>query len=239
MKKFYVLLFSAVFAITLNAQVEVTFAVDMNVEAASTDGVFVTGNWMDDAGLGGEWQEPGTNMDAQLTDSDGDKVYTLTVMLPDGDYQFKYANGNGWANAEAGGDSDNYQADLSSCGGVDNGFGGYNRTFTIAGSALAITPYEFNSCNVSTVDVTEISTLSDVTIAPNPAADFTIVTYANPNNANHDIIVTSLTGQVVKQFYNIVDNTVRIETQDLTAGMYFITFRNELGEQGTEKFIVK
>lgn len=239
MKKFYVLLFFAAFTTGLMAQVEVTFSVDMNVVGASTDGVFVTGDWMSEAFGGDDWNEPSTNTDAQMTDSDGDGIYTLTVTLPAGDYAYKYANGISWPNAEAGGGSDNYQADLSGCDGTDNGFGGYNRNITIPDeAAFALPTYGFNSCDLF-VNVDDLSTISSISITPNPATNFAIINYTNVNNANHDVLITSLTGQVVKQFNNVTDSSLRIETTDLTAGMYFVTFRNELGELGSEKLIVQ
>ena len=241
MKKiyFFCLFLSGTFL--ASAQVDVVFAVDMNEVGASSDGIFVTGNWMDDAGLGGEWQEPGSNNDAQLTDPDGDGLYQVTVTLPAGDYQYKFSNGTGWPNGEAGGGGDNYQADLSGCGGVDNGFGGWNRTLTVPDQASFIpTTYEFNSCNESSLtSISEISTIKEVTIAPNPATDRINVTYSNKNATQHTITVTSLTGQIIKQFPNFTGDNIIIQTSDLSAGMYFLSFTNQKGEVGTKRFIVQ
>ncbi len=241
MKKFYVFLFFAAFTTGLMAQVEVTFSVDLNTEGASTDGVFVTGNWMGAAGLGGDWQEPSTNTDAQLLDADDDGVFTLTVTMAAGDYEYKYANGSGWPNAEAGGDSDNYQADLSACGGIGNGYGGFNRGLSVPNeAAYTVTTYEFNTCTESPLTNTnELTTIQDVKITPNPTSGLSVVTFANPNNANHNIMVTSITGQVAQQFQNVTGTSLEINTQNLTAGMYFVTFQNDLGEVGSEKLIVQ
>jgi len=241
MKKFYVLFFLAAFTTGLMAQVEVTFSVDLSVTGASSDGVFVTGDWMSEAFGGDDWNEPSTNADAELKDDDSDGVYTLTVMLPAGSYAYKYSNGGNWPNAEAGGTDDNYQADLSGCDGTDNGFGGYNRNITIPDEAtFALPVYQFNSCMLSTItSVDNLSTISAISITPNPATNFAIINYTKTNNVSHDVLVTSLTGQVVKQFNNVADSSLRIETTDLTAGMYFVTFRNELGELGSEKLIVQ
>ncbi len=240
MKQLYFLVIFAVFAAPLMGQVEVTFSVDMSVTAPDAAGVFATGNWMDDAGLGGEWQEPGSNMDAALTDGDGDGVFTLTVMLPDGDYQFKYANGSGWPNGEAGGGGDNYQADLSGCGGVDNGFGGFNRTFTVAGSAMTLTTYEFNSCNESTIASTEnVSTLGGLMVAPNPATDVVNISFSNDNNAEHTVSLYALTGQLLEQVQLGTDRNVSIDVTAYPTGMYLLQFTNELGERGTQKLMIK
>jgi len=78
------------------AQVSVTFQVDMNNETVSGDGVHVAGNWQMAAGFDGDW-DPSLS---ELTDDDADGIYTLTVDLPAGDYQYKYINGNAWGSDE-------------------------------------------------------------------------------------------------------------------------------------------
>jgi len=215
--------------------------VDMSVQGASSDGVFATGNWMDDAGLGGEWQTPGDNAEAQMTDDNGDDIYTLTVMLPAGDYQYKYANGTGFANAEAGGDQDNFQADLSACGGTDNGFGGYNRNFTVpeGASEFVLDAFFFNSCELSTTSVSApTSTIQGITIAPNPVAGRALITIDNPSFSNHELVIYDMTGRAVKRFYD-VQTRVEINRSDLNSGMYLAAFRNEKGEIITAKFVVR
>jgi|GEM_PF-1384663 len=219
----------------------VTFQVNMNQEGASDDGVFVTGNWMDDAGLGGEWQEPGSNTDAQMSDDDGDGIYTLTVAITPGDYQYKYANGTGFANAEAGGGGDNYQADLSACGGVDNGFGGYNRTMTVpAGAAEYTLPaFFFNSCELTITSIsTPISTIRDITIAPNPMSSRALIIIDNPSFSDHQLIIYDMMGRAVKQYRNVQTN-VELNRSELNAGIYQAVFRNDKGEVMTTKFMVQ
>ena len=238
MKKVYTF-FALLFMAGLTyAQVEVTFRVDMSVVGASDNGVFVTGNWMDDAGLGGEWQEPGSNQSARLTDDDEDGVYTLTVTLPAGTYQFKYANGAGWPNAEAGGGGDNYQADLSGCGGTDNGFGGYNRNMTVpADDSYELPAYEFNSCNLSTSISEPISTIKGIRIAPNPVIATSQIVLDNPTFTPHNLLISDMTGKVVKMIPNVL-NVVEISRGDLAPGLYFATFRNDKGETITSKLLV-
>ncbi len=200
MKRIYTLFFALLFTASIYAQTEVTFRVDMNTTTADAAGIFATGSWMDAAGLTGDWQEPSTNTDAQLLDADSDGVYELTVMLPAGDYQYKYANGAGWPNAEAGGAADNYQSDLSSCGGTDNGFGGWNRNFTVPDQAtFRLDAFLFNSCDLSLSNTANLSTIDGVTLSPNPASNNVEIKFTNADLSRHIVSIYNLTGQLVEQ----------------------------------------
>ena len=76
--------------------VYVTFMVDMSneaiIEGVSENGIHVAGNFQGEAGFGGDWN-PGAT---RLTDADGDSIYNVTVYLPEGDYEYKFVNGNDW-----------------------------------------------------------------------------------------------------------------------------------------------
>jgi len=239
MKKIYTLLFALIFTVSIYAQVEVTFRVDMTETTADAAGIFVTGNWMGAAGLGGDWQEPSSNTDAQLLDDDNDGVYTLTVMLASGDYQYKYSNGQGWPNAEAGSSSDNYQADLSSCGGTDNGYGGYNRNFNVPTEAVVLDAFLFNSCDLSLASTENLSTIDKVTLSPNPAQNNVEIRLNNSDLSNHLVTVYSLTGKLIEQRDMGNAEFINIDLSNYSNGMYIVTFQNELGEIGSEKLIVQ
>lgn len=77
--------------------VEVTFMVDMANEMIA-DSVTIAGDFQG-ASVGQSWPNwtPGVTL---LEDPDNDSVYTLTVMLPEGTYRYKYINGTGWGFAE-------------------------------------------------------------------------------------------------------------------------------------------
>jgi len=220
------------------AQVNVTFRVDMNETTVDDAGVFATGSWMDDAGLGGEWQEPGTNPNAQLTESsDNDGIYTLTVMLPAGDYQYKYANGSTWANGEAGSSGDNYQADLSACGGVDNGFGGWNRTLTVGTEDTLLPVFKFNSCEDTILTSVDASaTVQAMSITPNPMTDQAQIEWETKQP--HEVLITDLSGRRVRTYSHVL-NRVTIERGSLPAGIYLVAIRNEKGEMATQKLLVR
>lgn len=234
MKKFYFLCLFLSVAFLASAQVTVTLSVDMNAEI--TAGSFDPAS--DFVRVGGDFQG-WTPTDNQMEDADENGVYSITFSLADGqDLLYKFVI-NDWGTNEFG-----EGTTAGSCN-VDDGAGNVNRTYTVSDSGDgtdAVDVYIYNTCDVSDLGITninEISTIENVTIAPNPATDHITVTYTNPNAEEHVITVTSLTGQVIKQFANITDNNITIQTSDLSAGMYFLSFTNEQGEIGTERFIVR
>lgn len=91
------MLISMLVATVSYAQVQVTFQVDMNKQTVSSNGVHVAGSFQAAAGHTSDWDPAGT----ELTDGDGDGVYTVTVNLPaDSTYQYKFVNGNAWGSDE-------------------------------------------------------------------------------------------------------------------------------------------
>ncbi len=123
----------------LNAQtVEVTFVVDMNAESVSPNGVYVAGDFQAAAGFLSDWDAASS----QMLDADLDGIYELTVTLPEGtDVAYKFLNGDDWPDAEN-------TTDFVNCDGIDDGFGGYNRTFnTDSNTTLLVDTVCFSSCN--------------------------------------------------------------------------------------------
>jgi hypothetical protein len=94
----------ATFVITkvpIPAEAEVTFAVDMNTQIAlgdfvpGTDIVYIAGSpW--------GWAEPGTYTvtSLELTDGNGDGVYSNTFTIEGGDIEYKYFQNAGWDGGE-------------------------------------------------------------------------------------------------------------------------------------------
>ncbi len=91
---------------------KVTFNVDMTLFAdtvgefdPANDTVYVSGEILES-----DWNEPGTNKNAMMTDEDGDTVYTwVTYLPPDSTYAYKYfyvpaGEGSSWGNGEWDGD---------------------------------------------------------------------------------------------------------------------------------------
>jgi hypothetical protein len=78
--------------------VEVTLQVDMRNEVIDSV-VSVAGDFQGAVpGMGWSNWTPGQT---RLSDPDGDSIYTITMMLPEGTYQYKYVNGSAWGQDES------------------------------------------------------------------------------------------------------------------------------------------
>jgi len=106
------------------AMVSVTFSVDMSIETVSVDGVNLAGEFQN-------WDPASTPM----TDS-GNGMYSVTLDIEEGSYAYKFINGNTFANQET----------VPSECGMDDGFGGLNRSLTAAGEQVILPTVCFSSC---------------------------------------------------------------------------------------------
>jgi len=121
--------------------VEVTFLVNMANETVNDNGVHFVGD------LQG-WDPAATPM----TDENGDGIFEVTLEAEVGStVQFRFLNGNDWPFSEA----------VPAECGVDDGFGGMNRTFLIGEIENLYGPICFGSCadcepiiNPTTIEVT-------------------------------------------------------------------------------------
>ncbi len=104
MKKIYLSILSLMVAAGAMAQTAVTFNVNMGI-VGPTDSLHVVGNFADP-----NYDNVVDNADYQnwtpnaasglMTDDDMDFVYTTTLMLQPGRYEFKFVNGNDWPFSE-------------------------------------------------------------------------------------------------------------------------------------------
>ncbi len=133
------------------AQVNVTFQVDMTGQTVSPNGVHVAGSFQN-------WNPASTALTNQ-----GNGIYSVTLSIPAGTYQYKFINGNDWPQAES----------VPAACGAGDGFGGYNRTVNIGGNnPITVGPVCFASCfacndQPGTVSVTLMVDMSEQTVSPN------------------------------------------------------------------------
>lgn len=208
--------------LSFDGKVALTLGVDMT-DQSGFDAVFVAGEFQG-------WT-PG---DGALADEDGDGIWTRTYrVFPGATSPYKFGKGTDWGDNEGGG--------LGDCG-TDDGNGGFNRSYEVPndGSIEYTIVFKYDSCEeVNITSTNNVSTLGTVSIAPNPMVNFARINFDNTTNATHDVFVTSMSGQVVRQYNSVRGNQLDIERGDLKAGLYFVTFRNEVGEMGSLKLMIQ
>jgi glycosidase len=119
----------------------------MNNETVSSNGVHIAGNFQAVAGLGSDWT-PGST---PLSDADSDNIYSITVEVPSGTYEYKFINGNAWGMDEG---------PVGDCSVGNNN----NREVTIGNADIVLPSVPFNACIRST---TFSVNLTGQTISPN------------------------------------------------------------------------
>ena len=106
MKHIFTSILSLILAGSLMAQANVTLEVDMSAEMVDLNGIHVAGNFwdwdydgtVDNPAISDNWQPNLSEL--MLTDDDMDGVYSITLSLIPGNYEFKFINGNVWDNVE-------------------------------------------------------------------------------------------------------------------------------------------
>lgn len=189
------------------APAEQVINVDMN-ESGMTEGskVWISGTL---GGVHGNWAEPSTIAENEMTDEDGDGIYTITLNLPDGVYAYKFFWGTGWGNGDPapGGD----------------------RTYTVNGSSIL--RYVWGVQGVTSVKSVAEQAFK---VFPNPVSNMLTIQSANMKR----IVVLDLTGRALKDIKPQALNSAQVEMSDLKSGMYLLSVETSNGNF-TSKFMKK
>jgi hypothetical protein len=120
-----------------------------------------------------------------------------------------------------------------------NGVGGFNREFVRTTGNAQTLYYYFSSCKTSVTNVEENASISNnIKLFPNPANEYSIVEF-NDNASSHNVVVMDVTGRVISTVNNHKYNTLRIDRENMKAGVYFINVTNNLGQTGSVKLIIE
>ncbi len=106
-------------------------------------------------------------------------------------------------------------------------------------AGLGETFYVDNIRTDLTISTIDLVTANQFRVAPNPFNDQTLVTWENATNATYQVSLLNVTGQVVKAYQNIQGESLVIAREELIGGMYFLNFRDEKGNMGTMKLLIK
>ncbi|MFM1999010.1 MAG: hypothetical protein RL204_957, partial [Bacteroidota bacterium] len=163
---------------------------------------------------------------APMSDLDGDDVWELTISLPVGSHEYKFAY-DAWAGQEE-------LTPGSPCVVTLDGF--TNRALTVTETAV-LDAVCWASCEVCDVAVNELSDAS-FGMYPNPASDNITLNFEGLSYEPSTVKITNAIGQTV-HFETLVNNNQKsISTERFENGVYFIALSN--GDYTTtQKFIVQ
>jgi hypothetical protein len=147
---------------------------------------------------------------APMSDADGDNIWELTILLMEGTYEYKFAY-DSWAGQESLTEGD-------PCTSTIDGF--TNRTITVTEDAT-LEEVCWGSCAACDVAIENIPE-ANITIYPQPAAEFAYVTFDGNIAGSSIATITDITGRSVSQVAIEQKNTL-IHLEGLSAGIYQIT----------------
>lgn len=190
------------------------FQVDMNgAGLVEGDKVYMVGAV---GGKYGIWETPGSNPACEMSDPDGDGIYTIDMQLPDGVIAFKF-----------------FKTTAAKPATWDYGdpFTGGDRTYNVYENSNVI--YTWGSGGFE-VGVKEKPLAGKVNIYPNPVRNELTV---NSTSDLRSATITSMVGKVVAKYAFNNSGVNTINTSNLSSGMYFVTFVGKDGNKVTQKLI--
>lgn len=193
----------------------VTFMVDVSntFEAVpDTTEIYMAGT----INYANNWNQPGTDPSLMMMPSETDPlVYELTLLLPPGEYQYKYFLVN---NGEASWDNGEWTGDP-------------NRVVTIDSLNTEISDTWGSAAAINDPAAGPISA-----IYPNPCTSQINVTFFENLNEINKVEIYNIIGEVVQTVEGFRSQQITINTADLTNGVYIIAVHNKQGVQ-TSKFV--
>ncbi|MBE0637838.1 MAG: T9SS type A sorting domain-containing protein [Bacteroidales bacterium] len=182
-------------------EVEVTFVVDLSEEIVSPQGVHLAGSFQG-------WDPAGLPMTTA-----GDNIYQATVVFLSGTYiEYKFINGDTFEGAEL----------VPEECGVDDGFGGFSRFYTVPDVNVTLPEVCFSSCTeCSGVGIDQSKLNSEPLFYPNPAST---KLYFNPVNDIQKVSLFSVEGKL------LIEKILSHENLDISAfdrGLYFLKIETQ------------
>jgi hypothetical protein len=193
----------------------IVFSVDMNLVTESFTTPEVNGtfnNW-----CGGC---------APMSDDDGDGVWTLTIPLSAGTYEYKFAYDT-WAGQET-------LIEGSSCTITTDGF--TNRVLEVTDNAT-LDVVCWASCEPCVIGVAETATEA-IRVYPNPVRDNLQIEISGLMSGTVRLMVTDARGQLVYDQTTQAGNMMTLDTSAFADGLYFLRAQTAGGEL-TKTFVVE
>lgn len=105
-------------------------------------------------------------------------------------------------------------------------------------SNIALIIAEAPTCDLS-LSTQDLALQRSLSVSPNPFQNRAFIQFDNPDNAEFKLVVTNMTGQVVRIETGISGERFLFERDALPIGMYFATLYNEQGGYATSKLVIK
>lgn len=208
---------------------DVTFIVDLSNEIPDPNGdVYIMGNFTEP-----NWQNGAIKM-TPITGQIG--MYQATFNMCPGTFAYKFTNG-----LPTVGSSEETFPNLSDRGCVvDNGVGGFNRTFERTNGNAVTLGFVFNTCTTAVVTGIEKNKLaaSSVSLYPNPTEENATVNF-NDNSTISHVIISDIAGRMIVEYKNVNDKNLNINTSSFESGIYFVSVVNDKNEIATVKLMVR
>jgi len=119
-----------------------------------------------------------------------------------------------------------------------NGVGGFQRELVRTSSSDLTLFYYFSSCKTSSTGIENNNNISEnLKLYPNPTSTYSVIEF-NDNSANHNVEIVDIAGRVIRTYENHKYNTLRIDRDELNAGIYFINVRNSNNQNGSIKLMI-
>ena len=209
--------------------IQVTFRLDMRdfiIAGGTVNSPSVAGNFLSEV-IGQSWTD-WSPLQATLTDTDGDSIYTTTLRFLEGNYQYKFFNAVSQENVPA------------AC--AQNG----NRFFSIDTSnnqSISMQAVCFSSCSAcAAIVISEADNLASdepiMEIYPNPIQSSATLRVIN-NNEHYELKFFASDGKLLHRLSGKGDEIHQIEKYPFPSGLIFIAVELENGKTFYQKVIVQ
>lgn len=207
---------------------QVTFLVDMSKETDVNE-VSIAGSFQAAINKGANWTPGNILMDKVGTS----KLFTSTLIIPDGNYEFKYVIGKTWGKEES-------VPNNATCAAGKDG----NRKLQIgAAEKVDLDTVCYRHCVTCQKIVGNVDAVSnmDIKLFPNPAQNVLYLENQDVMNNISTIQVLNILGQVVFET-NIKEETqfiIPIDIAILSEGTYLLKVTNAQHQQHSMRFLIE
>ena len=190
----------------------VRFMVDMqNESSVSAAGVHIAGDY--------QGMDPATNRLYTF----GSNIYEIINYVTPGLHGFNYINGNTVGEVEV-----------------------VSGSCAMSGVRVLNVPYDtvlstvcYSSCSSCVASgIAENDLAANINMYPNPAHEYTVVKFSD-NSSVHTVYVRDLTGRIIRTYANYSASELRIEKENMTAGVYFVSVENADKASTSMKLVVQ